>query len=122
MSDYHNVTVTLKRATFNTDYDMSGTMDPYFIFKLGDQKKQSSVKQEGGQSLSYDEKFAFKVNPGDILTVHAYDQDTISDEYIGSADIHIGDFIQCGSGPTSKLLKKNYINEGEVFLHIQVHD
>ena len=122
MSDYHNVTVTLKRATFNTDYDMSGTMDPYFIFKLGDQKKQSSVKQEGGQSLSYDEKFAFKVNPGDILYVYAYDQDTVSDEYIGSAEVNIGDYISIKSGSVSETLKKEYFDEGKVYLHIQVHD
>ena len=70
---------------------MVGQMDPYVVIQIGDQKKQTLVKEEGGKVANFYSSLIFDITgmTNDIkVLVHVWDQDDFTpDDMVGSAEL-----------------------------------
>ena len=70
---------------------MVGQMDPYVVIQIGDQKKQTLVKEEGGKVANFNSSLIFDITgmTNDIkVLVLVWDKDDFTpDDMVGSAEL-----------------------------------
>lgn len=83
--------VTIRNVRHLPKMDVLGTCDPYIILSLGNQKYQTSTKNNT-YNPEYDEEFLFNViDTTEILTLDLMDWDRLTaHDYIGSVQIDMG--------------------------------
>ena len=82
------------------DTEVLGKMDPYVLFKTGDQKAMTSVKIDAGKICEWNETFTFYVKENDVLHFAVYDEDPGTDDLVGEGSLNVvSSFIEkqkCG--------------------------
>ena len=88
------LTVRPISARFEKDKDHVGLMDPYVIFRLGDQYFQTVPAVSQGQTPVWNEQFTFNVSANDKLKIKVMDRDVKKDDFLGKLNLKISDIIQ----------------------------
>jgi Ca2+-dependent lipid-binding protein len=65
--------------------------DPYCILRLGAQVQRTNTKNEAGKKPVWNQSFRFS-NPDNDLKVIVMDEDSVTDDLVGEADVDISRF------------------------------
>lgn len=75
--------------------------DPYVVIYYGGDRKQSTVKEEGGRNPRWGDSFQFMRTGDTVLRVQVWDKDTFSaDDMIGEGQANIAGIINGMPGTT----------------------
>ena len=87
-------TVRAHDANLTHDTDLFDRMDPYLVLYYGGDRKQSTVREEGGRNPRWGDTFNFNRTGDTVLRVQVWDKDTISaDDLIGEGQANIGQIL-----------------------------
>ena len=73
-------------ALLTRDTEMFSNMDPYVVVMIGNEKRKTKTHKEGGKKPKWDGVLSFRTN-SNYMTVTVYDQDTFTDDVVGSTKI-----------------------------------
>jgi Ca2+-dependent lipid-binding protein len=88
MSGKLKLTVVEAKLTRDTEA-MFNKMDPFVTLKLGEQNFKTKVLQGAGKTPKWDEAFDFNVEHGDDLELEVLEEDTVSNDTVGTATIKV---------------------------------
>ncbi len=57
------------------------------------EKRRSRTHQEGGKKPRWSDVFYLNVSAGNTMTVSVYDEDVVSDDFIGSAMVDVKKYL-----------------------------
>lgn len=82
--------LTIMSGTWFADADLFGKQDPYVEWAYGNNKMQTTVKDEAGKEATWDEKFTLKnireqILNGEELVLNTYDEDLVMHDFLGAA-------------------------------------
>lgn len=83
-------------------YAPSYTQDPYVEFHLGNEKKVSKTKEEGGNKVAFNEQFTFNSQDNNLKVV-VYDDDILADDKLGEAVVNVGQYRNQGYPQDGKI-------------------
>ena len=82
------LTLTLTRARGLKNMETFGKQDPYAKLDVQGQKMKSKVHKKGGSDPTWNETWTFDLTSTPVnFDVELWDQDTLSDDFIGKASI-----------------------------------
>jgi Ca2+-dependent lipid-binding protein len=99
---YGTLVLTVVDGRNLKDQDLFGKMDPYVNFQLAAgtsirNKWRCKTHKNGGKNPSWNDRHNFDVVEGDDrIQAQVYDEDTASDDLIGSASIDLGQVFSRG--------------------------
>jgi len=96
-----------------------GEADVYALLQIGNQKKETTVKKEGGQNPVWDEELTFNITDrDDTLHITIFDKETVDkDRYLAQSSVSILDWVTHKQFEGSlNLIDKRNKNEGQLLL------
>lgn len=113
------VTITTIQARNLPRLDKAGTLDPYFVFKLGGVTKQTEVVRNNPAPV-YNQTLSLNYSSGkDEVLVEGYDWDGITKiEFVGSATIKLSNYLNQTKKEWITLIGMEGDAEGDVELEI----
>jgi len=76
------------------DKDLSGKMDPYCLFHVGNQKIKGQVCKSGGNHPVWNDEVCIDVKNEPICTIDIKDKDMLIDQKLGTFEVDLGE-IEC---------------------------
>jgi len=73
------------------DKDLSGKMDPYCLFRVGNQKIKGQVCKSGGNHPYWNDEICVDVKNESICTIEIKDKDMLIDEKLGTFEVDLGE-------------------------------
>lgn len=96
-----------------------GNSDVYAVLQIGNQKKETSVKKEGGQNPIWDEEVSFNITDrDDTLHITIFDKETVDqDRFMAQSSVSILDWITYKTFDGSlNLIDKRNKSEGQLLI------
>ncbi|CAI2374418.1 unnamed protein product [Moneuplotes crassus] len=111
-----------KTARLYRDTEMFGKMDPFIKFKCGSQKKKTKTHNSGGKNPRWNDVITMGCFGCKSLTITVYDEDTFSNDKVGTYTLPISEIQAQGIYKDwIKLMYKGKV-AGELYLEITYMD
>jgi len=94
------LTVTAVCGQDLTNVDV-GKQDPFLVLELGKEKYKTKTHKKGGTAPVWNQSFIFNLNNtdfNDVFHIQAWDEDTLSNDKIGRADVKISEVFKNALG------------------------
>lgn len=85
-----------KTARLTRDTETFGKMDPYVKFKMGGKTKKTKTHNSGGKNPNWNDTISMDVKGATDITITVYDEDTFTDDKVGTITLNINDIRNKG--------------------------
>jgi len=104
------------------DMELVGKMDPYVVLKCGKEEFKTKVQKKAGTNPTFNQSFIFNLEgKEDALHVNVLDEDLVSDDHIGRADINLANLVKTDKPVAYQLVNKDDFKKvtGELILKVE---
>ena len=115
-----NLIIKPLKGELTHDTEFLGKMDPYIKFRLGGQEFKTKVHSDGGKMPVWSDVFNVRRQAETTLQFWVYDQDVVSDDFVGEAIFDLGQVCFPG-GHFSNFVPIYFKGKsaGKIYLEIQ---
>ncbi len=84
--------IKVVKAVMEKDADFFSKMDPYAIVNVGRQRQKTKVASKMGKKQVWNQDFVFKITGETEIKISMYDEDMMTDDFLGSLVIPLKQF------------------------------